>query len=145
MPGKTWVIVSEGRLNPKNPTPPSFSIPPSFSRVVTLLTTIGVYMSYPPNKRLEMAPRVVQPVFQKPTKRIVGRDVMPGEMVVITPEGRLISHQCAAGQTCPCIFEYIYLARPDSVLNDISVYNFQLGLGTRLAQRIRLTPPPPPI
>jgi len=67
------------------------------------------------------------------------RDVMPGEMVVITPEGRLISHQCAAGQTCPCIFEYIYLARPDSVLNDISVYNFQLGLGTRLAQRIRET------
>ena len=68
---------------------------------------------------------------------ITCRDVLPGEMVVITPEGRLVSRQCAAGQTCPCIFEYIYLARPDSVLNDISVYNFQLGLGTRLAQRIR--------
>ncbi len=65
------------------------------------------------------------------------RDVLPGEMVVINQEGQLISRQCATGKTSPCIFEYIYLARPDSVLNDISVYNFQLGLGTRLAERIK--------
>ena len=65
------------------------------------------------------------------------RDVAPGEMVVITDDGRLVSHACAPGQTCPCIFEYIYLARPDSVLNGISVYNFQLGLGTRLAAAVR--------
>lgn len=61
----------------------------------------------------------------------------PGEMVVVTDDGRLVTHQCAPGQTCPCIFEYIYLARPDSVLNGISVYNFQLGLGTRLAAAVR--------
>lgn len=65
------------------------------------------------------------------------RDVRPGEMVVITPDGKLVSHQCVEGETNPCIFEYIYLARPDSVLNNIPVYNFQLGLGTRLADRIR--------
>ncbi|GAB4817999.1 hypothetical protein N2152v2_005045 [Parachlorella kessleri] len=66
------------------------------------------------------------------------RDVRAGEMVIITPEGKLVSRQCAeSAATTPCIFEYIYLARPDSVLNDIPVYNFQLGLGTRLAERIK--------
>ena len=48
-----------------------------------------------------------------------------------------LSFQVAPGTLQPCIFEYIYLARPDSVMNDIPVYNFQLELGTRLAQRIK--------
>lgn len=52
--------------------------------------------------------------------------------------GKLVSRMCVSNsQTCPCIFEYIYLSRPDSVLNDMSVYNFQLGLGSRLSERIR--------
>eukprot|EP00882_Tetradesmus_deserticola_P017773 GHRQ01019063.1.p1 GENE.GHRQ01019063.1~~GHRQ01019063.1.p1 ORF type:complete len:382 (+),score=184.25 GHRQ01019063.1:509-1654(+) len=65
------------------------------------------------------------------------RDVQPGEMVIITPDGQLVTRQCAPGQLNPCIFEYIYLSRPDSVLNDINVYNFQLNLGTRLARKIK--------
>lgn len=65
------------------------------------------------------------------------RDVRPGEMVIINPEGQLTSSQCVDGSLCPCVFEYIYLSRPDSVLNDISVYNYQLALGTHLAKRIR--------
>lgn len=69
------------------------------------------------------------------------RDVQPGEMLVVSPTGQLTSFQCTEGETCPCIFEYIYLSRPDSVLNDISVYLFQLGLGTRLAHRILCAPP----
>jgi amidophosphoribosyltransferase len=67
------------------------------------------------------------------------RDVQPGEIIVITPDGKLMSKQALPPQLSPCIFEYIYLSRPDSVLNGISVYNFQLGLGKRLAKRLKET------
>ena len=57
---------------------------------------------------------------------------------LLKPAGKLVSRMCVTNsQTCPCIFEYIYLSRPDSVLNNMSVYNFQLGLGSRLSDRIR--------
>jgi len=64
------------------------------------------------------------------------RDVRPGEAILIHQDGRLESRQCAPGVLNPCIFEYIYLSRPDSILNDIPVYEFQLGLGTALSKRI---------
>jgi len=64
------------------------------------------------------------------------RDINPGEALLVTPSGAIISRQCVTANLNPCIFEYIYLARPDSVLNDISVYEFQLSLGRKLAKRI---------
>ena len=67
----------------------------------------------------------------------VVREVEPGEAVFITNDGELFSKQCATAATlAPCAFEYVYLARPDSVMNGISVYEARLRLGDRLADTI---------
>ncbi|MFK3835993.1 MULTISPECIES: amidophosphoribosyltransferase [unclassified Microbacterium] len=67
----------------------------------------------------------------------VVREVEPGEAVFITTEGELHTKQCAAEtQLSPCAFEYVYLARPDSVMNGISVYESRLRMGDRLADTI---------
>ena len=67
----------------------------------------------------------------------VVREVEPGEAVFITTEGELHTQQCAADvQLAPCAFEYVYLARPDSVMNGISVYESRLRMGERLADTI---------
>lgn len=65
------------------------------------------------------------------------RDVEPGEAIFIDQEGQLHSRQCAENtQLVPCSFEYVYLARPDSVMNGISVYESRLRMGDRLARTI---------
>ncbi|KAA9134605.1 amidophosphoribosyltransferase [Microbacterium caowuchunii] len=67
----------------------------------------------------------------------VVRDVHPGEAIFIDLEGRLQSRQCAAEtRLAPCSFEYVYLARPDSIMNGISVYEARLRMGERLADTI---------
>ena len=65
------------------------------------------------------------------------REIAPGEAVFITASGELYSRQCAKNpRLVPCSFEYVYLARPDSVMNGISVYEARLRLGNRLADTI---------
>ncbi|MBP9931352.1 MAG: amidophosphoribosyltransferase, partial [Rhodoferax sp.] len=71
------------------------------------------------------------------------RNIDPGEAVFIDLEGKLHTQQCAEKtQLSPCIFEFVYLARPDSVLDGISVYQARLNLGASLAKRVVSTVPP---
>ncbi len=68
----------------------------------------------------------------------VVRDILPGEAVFISKEGEFFSKQCSiTSKLFPCSFEYVYLARPDSVMNGISVYEARLKMGDNLAKEIK--------
>lgn len=65
------------------------------------------------------------------------RDIQPGEAVFISQAGELHTRQCAETiDHCPCIFEYVYFARPDSIIDNISVYKARLRMGEKLAEKI---------
>ncbi|MCX7174273.1 MAG: amidophosphoribosyltransferase [Proteobacteria bacterium] len=70
------------------------------------------------------------------------RDVAPGEAVLIDTRGNFVSRQCAERTMhAPCIFEFVYLARPDSLIDGISVYATRLKMGEFLAEKIKHTMP----
>ncbi|MCI0400117.1 MAG: amidophosphoribosyltransferase [Gammaproteobacteria bacterium] len=70
------------------------------------------------------------------------RDIEPGEVIFIDAGGKLHTRQCAENPFySPCIFEHVYLARPDSIIDGISVYKARLRMGRKLAAKImRLWP-----
>jgi len=66
------------------------------------------------------------------------RDLAPGEAMVVLTSGEAFFEQCADDPGyAPCIFEYVYLARPDSIIDDVSVYRARLRMGERLAEKIQ--------
>lgn len=69
-------------------------------------------------------------------------DVAPGEAIFITTEGQLHKQSCSLNTLYrPCLFEYVYLARPDSIIDKISVYKVRLRMGEKLAEKILRTYP----
>ncbi len=77
------------------------------------------------------------------TGHVFERDIQPGEAMFIDLQGQVSAQQCAeTPRLNPCIFEFVYLARPDSVMDGISVYQARLNLGETLAKRVISTVPP---
>ncbi len=64
------------------------------------------------------------------------RDIAPGEAVLLGFDGQLHHRLCADAKPAPCLFEYVYLARPDSIMEGISVYQSRVRMGEMLADRI---------
>ena len=66
------------------------------------------------------------------------RDIEPGEAIFIDKNGELFSQQChESPQKRPCIFEYVYFSRPDSKIDEISVYKARMRMGSKLADQIK--------
>lgn len=73
----------------------------------------------------------------------IQRDIAPGECVLIAQNGKMQTHTYQGPKRlCPCAFEYVYLSRPDSTINGISVYKARLNMGERLAKTVAGVIPP---
>ncbi len=70
------------------------------------------------------------------------RDLQPGEAVIVTPQGELHARRCSdKAEHAPCIFEYVYFARPDSMIENVSVHKARMRMGVKLGEKIlRLRP-----
>lgn len=65
------------------------------------------------------------------------RDVLPGEAVLVDLDGNVSAMQCAQNpELVPCVFEYVYFARPDSLMNGVSIYDARLKMGEYLADNV---------
>ena len=70
------------------------------------------------------------------------RDIKPGEAVFIESSGKLHTRECAENAFLnPCIFEFVYFARPDSIIDNVSVYKARLRMGEKLAEKVLKTWP----
>ena len=65
------------------------------------------------------------------------RDIAPGEAIIINTDGEVFTRQCTPEATlAPCLFEYVYLARPDSIIDEVSVHKARMRMGVKLAQKV---------
>ncbi|WP_428035108.1 amidophosphoribosyltransferase [Amphritea sp.] len=66
------------------------------------------------------------------------RDVAPGEAIFITQDGDVHTMQCAENpELHPCLFEYVYLSRPDSIIDEVNVYKSRMRMGVKLAEKVK--------
>ena len=118
--------------------------------VVSLITDRGVVAFRDPNGIRPLC--FGQRVFNGKTETMVAsesvaldsagfkleRDLKPGEAIFIDKDGKVHTRLCSENSTTsPCIFEYVYFARPDSIIDGISVYQARMNMGTALADNIK--------